>query len=45
MAYSDLKLGDLIKIFCLKINETSEMFADVAEVECSEILTIRHLQK
>ncbi len=35
MAYSDLKLGDLIKIFGLKINETSEMFADVPEVECS----------
>ena len=40
MAYSDFKLGDLIKNFGLKINETSEMFADVPEVECSEILTI-----
>ncbi len=40
MAYSDFKLGDLIKNFSFKINETSEMFADVPEVECSEILTI-----
>jgi len=40
MAYSDFKLGDLIENFSLKMNETSEMFADVPEVECSEILTI-----
>jgi len=38
MAYSDFKLSESIKLFGLNISETSELFAAVAEVECSEYL-------
>lgn len=38
MAYSDFKLSEIIKLFGLNLRETSELFAAVAEVECSEYL-------
>lgn len=38
MAYSDFKLSESIKLFGLNLSETSELFAAVAEVECSEYL-------
>ena len=40
MAYSDFKLRELIKQFGLTINENQDLFADVAEVEYSEILKV-----
>lgn len=38
MAYSDFKLIESIKLFGLNLSETSELFAAVAELECSEYL-------
>jgi hypothetical protein len=38
MAYSDFKLSELIKIFGLTLSESVDLFAHVAEVECSENL-------
>ena len=39
MAYSDFKLSNISKIFDLKITESSQLFADVPEIEASELLT------
>ncbi|MBD2607691.1 hypothetical protein H6G81_24975 [Scytonema hofmannii FACHB-248] len=38
MAYSDFKLGELIKTFGLTISESSGLFANVPEVDYSDIL-------
>ncbi|HAA27216.1 MAG TPA: hypothetical protein DCE56_05445 [Cyanobacteria bacterium UBA8553] len=38
MVYSDCKMSELIKTFGLTLSETVDLFADVAEVECSENL-------
>jgi hypothetical protein len=38
MAYSDFKLSEIIKLFGLTLSETSELFATVAESQCSEYL-------
>jgi hypothetical protein len=38
MAYSDFKLDELVKRFELTIEETSELFGAIAEVECSDLL-------
>jgi hypothetical protein len=38
MAYSDFKLGEVIKTFGLTISESSGLFANVAEVDYSDIL-------
>lgn len=38
MAYSDFKLNEIIKLFGLTINETSELFAPIPELESSEYL-------
>ena len=40
MAYSDFKLSNVSKIFELTITESSQLFADVPEIEPSELLTI-----
>ncbi len=40
MAYSDFKLKELIKQFGLTINENQDLFADIPEVEYSEILKV-----
>ncbi|WP_333206052.1 MULTISPECIES: hypothetical protein [unclassified Microcoleus] len=39
MAYRDFKLSNISKIFELKITESSQLFADVPEIEPSELLT------
>ncbi|MFH7026375.1 MAG: hypothetical protein ACHBN1_13450 [Heteroscytonema crispum UTEX LB 1556] len=39
MAYSDFKLKEVIQSFGLTINETSGLFADISEEECSDLLT------
>ena len=39
MAYSDFKLSNVSKIFELTITESSQLFADVPEIEPSELLT------
>jgi hypothetical protein len=39
MVYSDFKLSNVSKIFELKITESSQLFADVPEIEPSELLT------
>ena len=39
MAYSDFKLSNVSKIFELTISESSQLFADVPEIEPSELLT------
>lgn len=39
MAYSDFKISNVIQQFGLKINESSGLFADVPDEECSDILT------
>lgn len=38
MAYSDFKLSELIKTFGLTLRESVDLFAHIAEVECSENL-------
>lgn len=38
MVYSDFKFNEVIQRFWLTANEASGMFADVAEVECSDLL-------
>ena len=38
MAYSDFKLSNVSKIFELTITESSQLFADVPEIEPSELL-------
>jgi len=38
MAYSDFKLNEVIQRFGLTVNEASGMFADVPEVDCSDLL-------
>lgn len=40
MAYSDFKLSNVSKIFELTITESSQLLADVPEIEPSELLTI-----
>ena len=39
MAYSDFKLSNVSKIFELTITESSQLLADVPEIEASELLT------
>jgi len=39
MAYSDFKLSNVSKIFELTITESSQLFADVPEIEPGELLT------
>ncbi|MDZ7962511.1 MAG: hypothetical protein RMY34_32375 [Aulosira sp. DedQUE10] len=39
MAYSDFKLADIIDAFGLIIHESSGMFANVQEQECSDLLS------
>ncbi|MBE9185464.1 hypothetical protein IQ270_12305 [Microcoleus sp. LEGE 07076] len=39
MAYSDFKLSNVSKIFELTIAESSQLLADVPEIEASELLT------
>jgi hypothetical protein len=39
MAYSDFKLIDIIDAFGLIIHESSGMFADIQEQECSDLLS------
>jgi hypothetical protein len=39
MAYSDFKLTDIIDFFGLSIDESSGLFANVPEQECSDLLT------
>jgi len=38
MAYSDFKLNRLIKQFNLTLNENTDLFVDIPEVEPSEML-------
>lgn len=38
MAYSDFKLNEIIKTFELTLQETSELFGEIAEVESSDYL-------
>ncbi len=38
MAYSDFKLGEILDAFGLIIQESSRMFANVQEQECSDFL-------
>ena len=38
MAYSNFKLDELVKIFDLTIQENSELFDTIPELECSEHL-------
>jgi hypothetical protein len=40
MAYSDFKLKELVKQFDLTLNENQDLFADISEVESSEILKV-----
>jgi len=40
MAYSDFKLKELVKQFDLTLNENQDLFADISEVESSEILKL-----
>ncbi len=40
MAYSDFKLKELVKQFDLTLNENLDLFADILEVESSEILKL-----
>jgi len=40
MAYSDFKLKELVKQFDLSLNENQDLFADISEVESSEILKV-----
>ncbi|MEG4987812.1 hypothetical protein QUB08_18835 [Microcoleus sp. BR0-C5] len=40
MAYSDFKLKALLKQFDLTLNENQDLFADISEVESSEILKV-----
>ena len=40
MAYSDFKLKELVKQFDLNLNENKNLFADISQVESSEILKL-----
>jgi hypothetical protein len=40
MAYSEFKLKELVKQFDLTIQENQDLFADISEVESSEILKV-----
>ena len=40
MAYSDFKLKELVKQFDLTLKENQDLFADISEVESSEILKV-----
>lgn len=40
MAYSDFKLKELVKQFDLTLNENQNLFADISEVDSSEILKV-----
>ncbi len=40
MAYSDFKLSEIIQTFGLSVRESSGLFANVLEQECSELLSI-----
>ena len=40
MAYSDFKLKELVKQFDLTLNENQNLFADISQVESSEILKL-----
>ena len=40
MAYSDFKLKELVKQFDLTLKENQDLFADISEVESSEILKL-----
>lgn len=39
MSYSDFKLNEIIDTFGLTIQESSGLFADLPEQECSELLS------
>jgi hypothetical protein len=40
MVYSDFKLKEIVKQFNLNLNENQDLFADISEVESSEILKL-----
>jgi hypothetical protein len=40
MAYSDFNLKELVKQFDLTLKENQDLFADISEVESSEILKV-----
>ena len=40
MAYSDFKLKELVKQFDLTLNENQDLFANISEVESSDILKV-----
>jgi hypothetical protein len=40
MAYSEFKLKELVKQFDLTLNENQDLFANISEVESSEILKV-----
>jgi hypothetical protein len=40
MAYSDFKLSEVIASFGLLVKESSRLFANTSEQDCSELLSI-----
>jgi uncharacterized protein YfbU (UPF0304 family) len=40
VVYSDFKLREIIETFGLTVRESSRLFANVLEQECSELLSI-----